>query len=236
MNLTNEDKKLMKKAYDENIGAFLYPPLKTWKMKDEERNFEPKKIKKVILEEENKNSPFLLYNVLSKEECDHFIKETEKLGYEEDFGYSKNYRSNTRCIVKDQDSIDMIYQRIKDYVPNEVVSNLGFYKLCGMNELIRFCKYDSGQHFSAHLDYCYERNKKERSFYTFNLYLSDEFEDGKTRFLNSRFEDDIKYEVTPKTGMVLIFDHYLLHDGEEKGEGSFKYLFRSDLMYKKEIN
>ena len=74
-----------------------------------------------------------------------------------------------------------------------------------MNELFRFCKYDKDQHFNPHFDYNFSRNKKEKSFYTFNLYLSDGFENGKTRFLNNKYELDILYEVTPKAGMVLIF-------------------------------
>jgi hypothetical protein len=74
---------------------------------------------------------------------------------------------------------------------------------------------------------------KESSFYTLHLYLNDsvacggDLEGGATSF-HSR---DLKMDVDPKAGRVLIFQHSgLLHSGAEVHQG-IKYTLRTDLMY-----
>jgi hypothetical protein len=79
--------------FDENLGdngGYTQPPLESWHF-TKEISKDRKKITKEILNEE-KGDPFLLFKVLSKNECEHLINETEKIGYEKDLGYNKNYR------------------------------------------------------------------------------------------------------------------------------------------------
>ena len=68
--------------YDYESQAYLKPPTKTW---NQIKPHEKKEIKKIdILQEtehKDKNA-FILLDVLSPIECDHYIKETEKIGYE----------------------------------------------------------------------------------------------------------------------------------------------------------
>jgi hypothetical protein len=86
------------------------------------------------------------------------------------------------------------------------------WSLTGLNEMFRFCRYTKGQIFRGHTDACFKRNSKERSFYTYMLYLNAGFEGGHTRFLER--DGTVIYEVTPKPGLLLCFQHDIFHDGK----------------------
>ena len=146
---------------------------------------------------------------------------------------------------------------MKHLVPEKVVEDGHEWSAVGLNECFRLSKYCDGDVFQSHVDTCFERNCDEKSMYTVNIYLNgtgacalkpffeislilssctaDEFSGGKTRFYS-----DMKLKpehcVTPLAGLGLIFRqppsaHYS-HDGELVCNG-FKYLIRSDVMYKK---
>ena len=81
------------------------------------------------------------------------------------------------------------------------------------------------------------RDNGERSYITFQAYLNDGFEGGCTTFLNNSVwekdkttVEDVKYEVVPRKGSVLIFQHDMLHEGSELLSGR-KYSVRTDVMY-----
>merc|ERR1719389_1337633 len=73
------------------------------------------------------------------------------------------------------------------------------------------------------------------SMLTVNIYMNGGFEGGSTRFY---FEGDKKasFAVTPSPGLCLLFrqppGEAYYHDGEMLGSG-VKYLFRSDVMYRR---
>lgn len=52
----------------------------------------------------------------------------------------------------------------------------------GLNELFRFYRYEPGQQFRKHRDQSYIRNSKEASYFTFMIYLNDDFKGGTTTF------------------------------------------------------
>ncbi len=56
---------------------------------------------------------FLLENVLTKEECDFYINETEKKGFERlsEF-FPKEYRNNDRLLTLNQQVANKLFQRI----------------------------------------------------------------------------------------------------------------------------
>jgi hypothetical protein len=82
---------------------------------------------------------------------------------------------------------------------------------------------------------------------TFNIYLNGKdqpiipeaagFENGCTNFLNTgkQTQDRVSKQIVPMPGMVLVFDHNMLHEGE-KLIGGVKYLMRSDVVYKLQKN
>ncbi len=59
------------------------------------------------------------------------------------------------------------------------------------------------------------------------VYLNENFEGGETAFLV-----DPEKIIKPQTGMGLIFQHPIIHEGCEVAKG-VKFVLRTDLMYRK---
>ena len=70
-----------------------------------------------------------------------------------------------------------------------------------------------GCKFTAHYDGPWVPRENESSVYTVLIYLSDEYEGGRTRFLGSDGQE-VLAEVEPKTGRAVVFNHDTLHDGQ----------------------
>ncbi len=96
----------------------------------------------------------------------------------------------------------------------------------GLNERFRGYRYTAGQRFRPHFDGAFVRNEHERSEITLLLYLSDGFVGGDTLF------NDLNLRVTPRTGIALLFQHLILHEGCAVLGGT-KYVLRSDVMYRR---
>mmetsp|Transcript_28906 Transcript_28906/g.60154 ORF Transcript_28906/g.60154 Transcript_28906/m.60154 type:complete len:296 (-) Transcript_28906:44-931(-) len=166
-------------------------------------------------------------------------------------------RSCYRCIIDDEDLSDAIYIRIMNalrgtefekkimHAPwmtsiktrsNALSSNSDHsdepITAVGLNERMRFIKYEPGHFFARHQDIPYVRGPDcgakagERSCITVQLYLNDKFKGGTTRFLSGTRH----YDVVPKIGSALIFDHDLLHEGS-RVSGGIKYSVRTDIMF-----
>ena len=75
------------------------------------------------------------------------------------------------------------------------------------------------------MDGYFRRENGEQSMLTFMIYLNEEFEGDETVFMNG--DNTI---VTPKTGMMLAFNHTFFHEGSEVVNGK-KYVLRSDVMF-----
>ena len=151
--------------------------------------------------------------------------------------------SREGAIPHDLDSIKPVPYISKGYVPVSV------------NEHLRIYKYDPGQCIPCHDDYRVSRYRKrasgeivkQMSFYTYLVYLNDNFEEGETVYYpkfgtgeekgHCRYKKDVKLArtditVTPKTGMVLISDHVIQHEGRSPKKGT-KYVVRTDIMHEK---
>ena len=171
---------------------------------------------------------FVLENFLSKEECVALIEKSEQIGYEEakvqtganTQSMLKSVRDNDRILYKDEALANQLYERALPLLSNEI----GNYDRIGLNELFRFYKYSPGQRFKMHRDGSFKRNEREKSFFTFLIYLNDEFEGGATEF------EDL-FTIQPKTGDLLVFYHPYRHEGK-KIESGYKYALRSDIMYR----
>ena len=167
---------------------------------------------------------FTLDNVLSGAECEEMIKETV---FGRRFrGGGRNFdRNNQRCIIDSQERVDLIWERIKNYIPQTWKSH----PVVGLNERMRFLKYSPGEYFKPHLDGSYERpDGKEISFITIQLYLNEGFEGGNTTFVSDGTSNNLG--VVPKIGRILVFQHDILHEGSMLVKGA-KYTMRTDVMY-----
>lgn len=176
----------------------------------------------------------IIDNAFTHEQCSEFIKLSENKGYEiaklntsnGEESYNPYIRNNYRCIIDDLDISNKIWNIIKDYIP-ELWENK---KVIGINERLRFLKYNEGQQFIKHKDGYYVRpDNTEKSFITFQLYLNDNFDGGCTTFIGNNDEQVIQ-EIKPKTGRVLLFEHGIYHKGDIIKKGT-KYCIRSDIMY-----
>eukprot|EP00736_Rhodelphis_marinus_P009249 Rmarinus@m.27136 len=216
-------------------------------------------LKIVPLYPKDPQKAFLIYNVLSPEECQHLMGEAERIGMEhvECQGYRRNYRNNMRLQICIPSLSSLIWDRVKNCFENVVldesnddlmvpVGASGRWKPFGLNESFRFCRYDPGGHFAPHFDGDYVRDSDERSLYTFMLYLNHGFTGGTTNFISGdqqlkkdsqgRYTADVQkvlFKVQPEAGMALVFRHPILHEGEPVLEG-LKYIQRSDVMYIRE--
>eukprot|EP01120_Amphizonella_sp_Union-15-10_P016370 TRINITY_DN8614_c0_g1_i1.p1 TRINITY_DN8614_c0_g1~~TRINITY_DN8614_c0_g1_i1.p1 ORF type:complete len:219 (+),score=23.61 TRINITY_DN8614_c0_g1_i1:39-695(+) len=181
--------------------------------------------KKDLVVTDTKKHAFQLFNVLTPEECEFFIRDSERLGYKHT-SYPKDYRSNTRVMVEHPGFAKELWERVQEFIPSKFYNRRGEWQASGLNERFRFCRYYPGEFFQSHRDGAFERSYNERSFLTFMLYLNGGFSGGTTNFL----EKKLYSEVVPVAGMVLVFEHDIVHEGDSLKSG-IKYLLRSDVVY-----
>ncbi len=178
-------------------------------------------------------------NVLSPDECAQWIAETESIGYEIALvniggGLQRkmtDIRNSSRCIVDDISRAKEIWERVKSFIPMVPLAASVPFEL---NERLRFLRYDTGEYFAPHMDGNYRRERNDPrwgdvSHLTIQVYLNEGFEGGSTRFFHRSRENEV-FDVVPRTGSVLIFDHAMMHSGEVLVSGR-KYALRSDIMY-----
>lgn len=170
---------------------------------------------------------FVVREVFSAAECQKFIALSEGLGYDaatiNGFGGAVRFpeiRNNDRVIWDDEVFADELWQRSRQFLPKVLNGR----RALGLNERLRFYRYEAGQKFAAHVDGYYRRMNGEQSLLTWMIYLNEDFKGGATKFYAT------KLRIVPETGMMLVFRHALLHEGTEVRSGR-KYVLRSDIMF-----
>jgi hypothetical protein len=58
-----------------------------------------------------------------------------------------DFRNNDRCIIDDVDMATMLFERIRSYLPETWEKH----QIVGLNERLRFLRYDPGQKFEKHM-------------------------------------------------------------------------------------
>ena len=181
---------------------------------------------------------FVVHDFLSPADCEEFISRSEAAGFSDapinQLGgpvIRKDIRNNERVIVDDRLLAHRLWQQSSGFVP----AVLGQWRACGLNERFRFYRYHPGQLFDWHFDGAYERSPLERSALTFMIYLNEGFEGGDTeinlRSAGGITDEDPLLRIQPRRGMLLVFNHRLLHQGAVVSHG-VKYVLRSDVMYR----
>ena len=167
----------------------------------------------------------------SPDECAQHIRRSEGEGYEAATISTRGgavmntaIRNNDRLIVDDPQLAQTLWQRIQPFVPSPLFER----QAIGLNERLRYYRYEPGQTFKPHQDGSFKRDNGEKSQVTFMVYLNDGFGGGSTNF-------DLRYphgevEVVPRAGMALLFVHSFRHEGAVVTSGA-KYVLRSDVMY-----
>lgn len=173
---------------------------------------------------------------LTAEECDAHIRFSEDKRYEEATISThrgaimmKSVRNNDRVMLDDPGFAGQLYRGLSPLLPQRFKKK---WAPVGLNERLRFYRYDVGQQFDWHHDGYFERDNGERSFFTFMIYLNDDFEGGGTSFREDH-TGPVAFgmlHVTPRKGMALLFHHPLPHRGDPVTAGR-KYVLRTDVMY-----
>ena len=161
-------------------------------------------------------------NILTPEECSHFIKllDTGDTLEDVDRGFAF-YKRNT--LISDDLSLT-IYNRIEPLLTQIIKQPIV------LNTYFRFSKYIPGQFFDTHTDGVNIDGKGRRSFMTINIFLNDTFEGGETDFLDH--QRNLVYSAKPVPGRGAIFDRLIYHRGNLV-KGGYKYLIRTDIMFDK---
>ena len=174
---------------------------------------------------------FVIHDFLTRDECQSFITRSEKAGYEVASittaagpVIDREVRDNARLIADDPTLAETLWHRAEPCIPQTT----GGWYVMGLNERLRFYRYDPGQKFALHYDGCFRRGDGEQSQLTFMVYLNEEFTGGETKF----YQDDrtLRVTVSPKRGMALVFAHFQLHEGAPVVDGR-KYVLRTDVVY-----
>ena len=169
---------------------------------------------------------WVIDNFLTKDDCDYHIHASESIGYE----FAKvnidgkqtimpSVRNNQRVLLFDEVMAEALWERLAPFIDSYPIA-----KPIGLNEMWRYYKYVPGERFKMHRDGSHKRNEKEESFLTLIIYLNDDFEGGETGFMR-------EFEVKPKAGRALIFDHQIRHEGKALETGT-KYVLRTDIMFR----
>jgi hypothetical protein len=168
---------------------------------------------------------FTLSGALSSTECQEMINFSEAQGFEAATiiapggpRLDREVRNNDRVTVDDPNLAGRIWNRVEAFLPRMLLGR----HARGLNERFRFYRYAPGQKFSWHADLPFQRENGELSLLTFMIYLNDTYEGGATRFET--------LELRGQTGMALVFEHGLIHEGGAVLQGR-KYVMRSDVMY-----
>jgi hypothetical protein len=179
---------------------------------------------------------FVVHDFLTPDECDYYVTLSESAGYGDapittpgGFVMRKDVRNNDRVMVDDPRLAAELWGRLGPLVPPPSAS----WAPSGLNERFRFYRYDPGQQFDWHFDGSYERSPRERSAFTFMVYLSGGVAGGATEFNLRSFgrvgDDDPVIRVQPEAGKALVFIHKVLHRGAPVADGR-KYVLRTDVM------
>jgi prolyl 4-hydroxylase len=176
------------------------------------------------------DSIFTVEDFFTRQECLDTIVKSEGVGYElakvntaSGTRVRTDIRNNSRAFYKSEDLAQKLWEKLGPHVP----AQFGNSTAIGLNELFRFYRYQRGHQFKGHFDESYVRNEREASYFTFMVYLNDNFQGGDTAFRGLR--------IRPRQGMALIFLHSLYHEGSEVTQG-VKYVLRSDVMYRTEVS
>lgn len=172
----------------------------------------------------------LIPDFMSADECAEQIRRAEALGFGDapinsfrGVVMRKDIRDNTRVMLDDPDRAHWIWERLAPIFPAALA--MPGWRPVGLNERLRYYRYDPGQFFRPHTDGYFARENGDRSFLTFLVYLNEDFSGGETCFPGET--------IRPRSGAALLFSHPVLHESRTLEQGR-KYVLRTDVMFRED--
>lgn len=132
------------------------------------------------------------------------------------------YRDQDRVMRDDPVFAGQLFERLRAHIPER----LGDLSVVGLNERLRYYRYQMGQRFSPHMDHWYQPDPTHITLFTVLAYFNDDFVGGETRFM-----EQLERTVMPRAGSVAVFQHKIRHEGCEVTRGK-KYAMRTDVLYR----
>ncbi len=177
---------------------------------------------------------FLVYaeGVLTTKECEAIIGIAEEKGFvlaalytdQQGRDHFSDTRKSQRCIIDSEAFVSQLWARVKHMVPPVWKGAT----CVGLNERLRILRYDPGDEFKPHRDGTYAAPSGALSKLTLLLYLNEEYEGGRTEFLDKT--ESAWVAIPPHVGAVAIQHQDLIHCVPPLQAGR-KYVLRTDIMY-----
>jgi len=169
-------------------------------------------------------------DVLSEAECDGLLDRYRDgpwleatVNRAEGRAVDRSIRNNHLALVDDAELSARLLERLRASLPERLMQMT----LSGIKERMRCYRYVPGEHFGPHGDQSYPGGPGERSLLTLMVYLNDDFEGGRTAFL----EPEPEQVIEPRRGRALLFQHMVVHEGRAVTAGT-KYVLRTDVFYR----
>eukprot|EP00980_Cylindrotheca_fusiformis_P028985 scaffold22688_cov172-Cylindrotheca_fusiformis.AAC.3 len=190
-----------------------------------------------------KDSAWVVEDLLTKEECEYLLQRAVDDGIESKIAAGDiRHRNSTTVAFENADMSDVVFERIKRHIPQEVVvdddcENLGLlsskaqlygrWKPFALNTRWRVACYPGEGHFGPHRDGARVVDEHHRSLITINGFLTDRANGfgGATRFIR----DDIDLKLD-QNGIFTSDESDVLHRVEAEKAGTASVFFH-DLMH-----
>lgn len=188
-----------------------------------------------------------LENFFEEDECRAWIEWGEKHGFEEFYQRQTPemaFRDNGRIEFNDPDVANLLFIRLRPFLPDVLGSGSSARRLAGCSPRVRVYRYRRGQRFGQHVDGSRdEPTLAGRTHYTVLVYLNGGERDapesrvrgGETVFWKDhRGNPTTQALAFPPTRGVCLFhghgDECMIHEGAAVEEGA-KYILRTDAVY-----
>ncbi len=179
---------------------------------------------------------YRLHGLLRPTECRAWIQAAQALGFapaglaigEDRFRVNEHARNNERVMIEDEALARGLWTRMQAWVTPRHEGE----PVRGLNWRFRIYRYEPGQYFRPHRDLRMDLPGGGQTRYSLMIFLNEEFEGGRTRFFGrgAKGKNPVTHAVVPTLGSAVVFDHLLLHEGEQVTAG-VKYAVRTDLIY-----
>lgn len=191
-----------------------------------------------------KDSAWVVDDLLTPIECEQFVNKAMEEGIQNKISKGdKRHRNSTTVAIDDIDMADRIFDRIKDFIPKEIIIDehytnegltsynkkqlFGKWVPCGINSKWRVVCYPGTGHFGPHRDGARIVDENHRSLITINGYLTDRplGYGGATRFVKDSIDANLNED-----GLFTTPEEDVLHRIEADKAGKAVVFFH-DLMH-----
>jgi len=230
-------------------------PQRRWHFTIDNSEFNPDNCIKEDIE--GVEGAFVVRNILTREECDQIITSMQEDEGEKTVepvlfrAWSENPQEEykklgVRIIRKSKELSSAFFERLRHFVPEELtIENKGekeTWKLEGLDDRVRFVRYESGQSFPPHMDGAFRVTNTMQTHLSALIYLdksgsgkTSDFKGGELVFLKKKDKNGKEklkkiYTLLPEPGLLVVFPHKTFHEGKTLKSGQ-KYVIRDDVMY-----